>query len=118
MGKRTRSFNAVWSRANESSLTLHDLITKNKNEITPKKRGYEVEDRRLRRLLKEKEIMKVLLKRLFPPILASFRDKRLKDGVRACQYNLVLIRLAYNIALIEWGWNIGDNPTQKIRLLE
>ena len=105
-----------WSRVNQSSLTLHDLMTKYKNEITPKKRGHEVEDRRLRRLLREKEIMKVPLKRLLPPILASFRDKRLKDGVRACQYDLVLIRHAWNIALIEWGWNIGDNPTQKIRL--
>ena len=105
-----------WSRVNESSFTLDDLMTKYKNEITPKKRGYEVEDRRLRRLLREKEIMKVPLKRLLPPILASFRDRRLKDGVRACQYDLVLIRHAWNIALIEWGWNIGDNPTQKIRL--
>ena len=105
-----------WSRVNESSFTLLDLITKYKNEIKPKKRGYEVEDRRLRRLLKEKEIMKVPLKRLLPPILTSFRDRRLKDGVRACQYDLVLIRHAWNIALIEWGWNIGDNPTQKIRL--
>ena len=105
-----------WSRVNESSFTLDDLMTKYKHEITPKKRGYEVEDRRLRRLLKEKEIMKVPLERLLPPILASFRDKRLKDGVRACQYDLVLIRHAWNIALIEWGWNIGDNPTQKIRL--
>ena len=60
--------------------------------------------------------MKVPLKRLLPHILASFRDRRLKDGVRACQYDLVLIRHAWNIALIEWGWNIGDNPTQKIRL--
>ena len=105
-----------WSRVNESSFTLDDLMTKYKHEITPKKRGYEVEDRRLRRLLKEKEIMKVPLERLLPPILASFRDRRLKDGVRACQYDLVLIRHAWNIALIEWGWNIGDNPTQKIRL--
>ena len=105
-----------WSRVNQSSLTLHDLMTKYKNEITPKKRGYEVEDRRLRRLLREKEIMKVPLKRLLPHILASFRDMRLKDGVRTCQYDLVLIRHAWNIACIEWGWNIGDNPTQKIRL--
>ena len=34
-----------WSRVNESSFTLHDFITKYKNEITPKKRGHEVEDR-------------------------------------------------------------------------
>ena len=43
-----------WSRVNESSFTLDDLMTKYKHEITPKKRGYEVEDRRLRRLLRKK----------------------------------------------------------------
>ncbi len=58
-----------WSRGNESSFTLHDLITKYKNEIIPKKRGHEVEDRRLRRLLREKEIMKVPLERLLPLFL-------------------------------------------------
>ena len=105
-----------WSRSKEQSFTLHSLITRYKNEITPKKRGHEVEDRRLRRLLREKEIMKVPLKRLLPHILASFRDKRLKDGVRACQYDLVLIRHAWNIACIEWGWDLGDNPVEKIRL--
>ena len=83
-----------WSRSKEQSFTLHSLITRYKNEITPKKRGHEVEDRRLRRLLREKEITKVPLKRLLPPILVSFRDRRLKDGVRACQYDLVLIRHA------------------------
>mgnify|MGYP003324026300 CR=1 FL=1 len=50
------------------------------------------------------------LERLHPPILADLRDRRLKDGVRACQYDLVLIRHAWNIASIEWGWNLGHNP--------
>ena len=60
--------------------------------------------------------MKIPLERLHPPILATFRDRRLKDGVRACQYDLVLIRHAWNIASIEWGWDLGDNPVEKIRL--
>ena len=56
----------LWSKVNVSSFTLHDLMTKYKNKITPKKKGHEVEDRKLRRLLREKEIMKVPLKRLSP----------------------------------------------------
>ena len=105
-----------WSRSKEQSFTLHSLITRYKNEITPKKRGFISEDQRLRRLLKEKDLMKIPLERLHPPILATFRDRRLKDGVRACQYDLVLIRHAWNIASIEWGWDLGDNPVEKIRL--
>ena len=105
-----------WSRIKEHSFTLHSLMTKYKNEITPKKRGFISEDQRLRRLLKEKDLMKIPLERLHPPILAAFRDRRLNDGVRACQYDLVLIRHAWNIACIEWGWDLGDNPVEKIRL--
>ena len=60
--------------------------------------------------------MNITLQRLHPPILAAFRDRRLKDGVRACQYDLVLIRHAWNIACIEWGWDLSDNPVEKIRL--
>ena len=105
-----------WLRVKEQLFTLHTLITKYKNEITPKKRGYITEDQRLRRLLTEKDLMNITLERLHPPILAAFRDRRLKDGVRACQYDLVLIRHAWNIACIEWGWDLGDNPVEKIRL--
>ncbi|MDB9915671.1 site-specific integrase [Alphaproteobacteria bacterium] len=105
-----------WSRFNEQSFTLHALISKYKNEITPKKRGHITEDQRLRRLLREKDLMSMPLERLHPPTLAAFRDRRLKDGVRACQYDLVLIRHAWNIACIEWGWNLGENPAQKIRM--
>ena len=78
-------------------------MSKYKNEITPKKKGYITEDQRLKKLLKEKDLMKIPLERLHPPILATFRDRRLKDGVRACQYDLVLIRHAWNIACIERG---------------
>ena len=105
-----------WLMIQVSSFTLKDLLTKYKNEITPSKRRYEVENRKLRRLLKEKDLMKIPLEKLHPPILATFRDRRLKDGVRACQYDLVLIRHAWNIASIEWSSDLGHNPVEKIRL--
>ena len=55
-----------WSRIKEQSFTLQSLITRYKNEITPKKRGFISEDQRLRRLLKEKDLMKIPLERLHP----------------------------------------------------
>ena len=51
-----------------------------------------------------------------PHIFATFRDDRLDDGVRACQYDLVLLRHAWNMARIEWGWPLGDNPLSLIRM--
>ena len=105
-----------WSKTQISNYSLEDLLNKYKNDIIPTKRGHVVENRKLKRLLKEKDLMKIPLERLHPPILAAFRDRRLKDGVRACQYDLVLIRHAWNIACIEWGWDLGDNPVEKIRL--
>jgi len=57
---------AQWSRFKEQSFTLHALISKYKNEITPKKRGHIKEDQRLRRLLKEKDLMSMPLERLHP----------------------------------------------------
>ena len=46
----------------------------------------------------------------------TFRDKRLNDGIRACQYDLVLLRHAWNIARIEWGWSLRENPISLIRM--
>ena len=51
-----------------------------------------------------------------PCIFADFRDQRIQDGVRACQYDLVLLRHAWNIARIEWGWSLSDNPISLIRM--
>lgn len=46
-----------WLMIQVSSFTLKDLLTKYKNEITPSKRRYEVENIKLRRLLREKDLM-------------------------------------------------------------
>ena len=59
--------------------------------------------------------MSVRLNEAQPHHFASYRDKRIKDGNRACQYDLVLLRAAWNTARIEWGWDLGDNPLSLIR---
>ncbi len=59
--------------------------------------------------------MTIRLDEARPSHFATFRDKRLKDGNRACQYDLVLLRAAWNTARIEWGWNLKDNPLTLIR---
>ena len=105
-----------WKKRDYSTLRLSDLMKKYMKEVTPKKKGRGPEERRLRRLLRETDLMNNLLQEVDPPVIAEYRDRRLKDGVRACQYDLVLIRHAWNIAKLEWGWDIGRNPVEQIKL--
>lgn len=105
-----------WQKPNLCNLTIRDMIEEYAKRVTPQKRGKDTELRRLKRLLGEKPLMSVLLKEAHPPIFAIFRDRRLGDGVRACQYDLVLLRHAWNMARIEWGWPLGDNPLSLIRM--
>ena len=105
-----------WQKPSLCDLTIGHMIEEYARRVTPQKRGKDTELRRLRRLLGEKPLMSVYLEEAHPSIFASFRDRRVGNGVRACQYDLVLLRYAWNMARIEWGWPIGDNPLTLIRM--
>ena len=104
-----------WKPKNKRYSTIGDLIQTYLIKATPNKKGAEPETRRLNRLLRETSLMSIKLDEARPHNFASFRDKRLQDGNRACQYDLVLLRAAWNTARIEWGWDLGDNPLTLIR---
>ena len=104
-----------WKPKDKRYSTIGDLIQNYLKKVTPRKKGAEPETRRLRRLLKEDALMSIKLKDAQPHHFADYRDKRLEDGNRACQYDLVLLRAAWNTARIEWGWNLKDNPLNLIR---
>ena len=97
-----------------SKITLSDLLDKYLNEITPKKRGKESEARRIKRLLKD-SLSRYRLDELSSHRLAEFRDRRLSDGVRACQYDLVIIRHCINLAINEWGLMLDKNPADNLK---
>ena len=105
-----------WAREKPSDYSLKEMMERYLAEVTPTKRGKDAETRRLKRLLSEKPLMSVRLDKAEPHTFATFRDQRIKDGVRACQYDLVLLRHAWNVARIEWGWPLGDNPLTLIRM--
>ena len=107
--------NGEWKPKGKRYSTIGDLIRIYLIKATPLKKGAEPETRRLNRLLKETALMQIKLDDARPYHFASYRDKRLKDGNRACQYDLVLLRAAWNTARIEWGWDLGDNPLTLIR---
>ena len=56
------------------------------------------------------------LDKAWPCIFADFRDHRIKDGVRAFQDDLVLMRHACNIARIKWGWPLPGNHISLISM--
>tara|TARA_B100001057_G_scaffold315940_1_gene316080 strand:+ start:117 stop:1067 length:951 start_codon:yes stop_codon:yes gene_type:complete len=104
-----------WKPKDKRYSTIGDLIQKYLQKVTPHKKGAEPETRRLKRLLKEKLLMSIKLDEAKPHHFAEFRDTRLQDGNRAAQYDLVLLRAAWNTARIDWGWELGDNPLTLIR---
>ena len=97
------------------AITLGDLLKRYSEEITPLKKGRDPELRRLKRLLRD-NISSTPLSKLSGPKLVTFRDRRMGDGIRAAQYDLVLIRHCLNIARREWGVLLPSNPVNDIRV--
>lgn len=129
---RSRTFSQyseakIWAREIEAKLdrcatgsiepskaTLGDILEKYVESVTPQKKGKVVEQRRIQRLLRD-PIADVTLASLSSQVVATFRDRRREDGIRACQYDLVLIRHALEIARFEWGLVLPENPVDKVR---
>ena len=93
---------------------LHDLIDRYHREITPAKKARDQEGRRLARLMRD-PIASLTVQKLTAHELALFRDRRIKDGIRTCQYDLVLIRHILEIARKEWNLGLAVNPVDQIR---
>ena len=62
------------------TLLLGNLLERYMEEITSAKKGRDAETRRLKRLIRD-EIASTTLSQLSGPILAKFRDRRIKDGI-------------------------------------
>ena len=119
---------AIWVRGIEARIdagdinvlapkltTLRDLLMRYQHDITPLKKGHAAEARRINRLLKE-PISSFSLRDLNGQILAQFRDRRINDGIRAAQYDLIIIRHAIKIARLEWCVFMPNNPVDDIRI--
>jgi integrase len=103
-----------WHKDLHSNTSITDLLKKYQLEVTPQKKEHKREIARLDRLIRD-PIANLLLNECSPSDAAQFRDRRLSDGNRATEYDLVLLRHAWNIANKEWGWRLGDNPFSVIR---
>ena len=105
----------AFGRLRPSEVTLGELLERYLDIITPSKRGADVERRRLKRLI-EDDISSYQLYRLSSQAIAKFRDRRLLDGRRTCQYDLILIRHCIKLAINEWGLMLASNPVDKVKL--
>ncbi|MDA9671094.1 site-specific integrase [bacterium] len=97
------------------AISLADLIKRYSQEITPLKKGRDTEQRRLSRLLRD-PVAATPLSKLTSAKLAEFRDLRINDGLRAAQYDLILIKHCIKIARLEWGVSMPSNPVDSIRI--
>lgn len=104
-----------WKPKKQKFSTIEDLMKTYLTRVTPNKKSAEPEVRRLNRLLRETSLMSIKLNEAQPHHFATYRDKRIQDGIRATAYDLVLLKAAWNTARIEWGWELGDNPLTLIR---
>ena len=95
--------------------TLGELLERYSKQVTPNKKGAAPELRRLKRLIND-PVSATPLNAVTSHLLAVFRDRRLLDGPRACQYDLVLIRHCWNIARKEWGIPLPPNPVSDLRV--
>ena len=105
----------AFGRLSPSDVTLGELLKRYLDIITPSKRGADVERRRLKRLIGD-DISSYQLDRLSSQTIAKFRDRRLLDGRRTCQYDLILIRHCIKLAINEWGLMLSSNPVDKVKL--
>jgi integrase len=103
----------TFGKLKPSKVTLDNLLHRYCREVTVSKRGKETELRRLRRLIKDR-VSCLTIDKLTSQSLADFRDRRLKDGKRACY--LVLIKHCLKIATHEWGLMLSSNPVDFIKM--
>ncbi|CAH0444342.1 Tyrosine recombinase XerC [Ralstonia syzygii subsp. syzygii] len=94
--------------------TLSDLIDKYIEEVTPHKKGKDVEETRLR-AIQRANMAKVPLGELTAQMFRSYKDERLK-AVAASTVNreLNLISHVIDTARKEWGISAGENPTKGV----
>ena len=101
--------------AASKAIALADLLTRYSQEVTPAKKGRDAEQRRLSRLVRD-SIATTPLSKLTSAKIAEFRDRRINDGVRAAQYDLILIKHCIKIARLEWGVSMPNNPVDAVRI--
>lgn len=96
------------------SMTLGDVLSRYKNEVTPGKKSADIEVVKINALLRD-SICTLGMSNISRTDIAAWRDRRLKT-VKGSSVNreMAIITHAIDISRKEWGLNI-DNPCQLVR---
>lgn len=134
-GQLTRSFTTkrdaeTWARQQEIALdraelpvstnvlkdmTLRDLLTRYRNEVSSRKRSREMEQRWIDGFLRHRMVDKSLAA-IRPEDFSAYRDERLKEAVPSTVSRmLVILQHAYEVARRDWGLPIPVNPVRQVR---
>jgi len=96
------------------AVTLGDLITRYRNEITPQKKSCPKETYRLNRMLQHR-MAQLTLDKATPAVFAAFRDERLRQvGSQAVRHDLNVLSHIFTIAIQEWDVPLSRNPVSPI----
>lgn len=97
-------------------MSLGDLITRYRDEVSVKHKGAEPEISRLNKMLRH-SMMRFKMADLEPSQIADYRDERLEDvSDETVRKELQLIKTAITRAMREWGLRLGENPADLVAL--
>lgn len=95
--------------------SMRDLLVRYRTEVTPSKRGHASESKRIDGFLREDWSDKPLSEAT-PQVFCRYRDRRLRK-VRPGTVirDLGLLRAIFEVARVEWGLPLPENPMVKVR---
>jgi integrase len=95
--------------------SLHELLCRYREEVTPTKRSCRVESARIGKLCRN-PLSRTPLDKLTPSLLGAYRDDRLKEvSGETVRQDLVVIRQVIEVARHEWGYTLPGNPVDAVR---
>ena len=98
--------------ADETVLTV---VRRYESEVTPRKRGRDVEAVRLRKFASS-ELAQIRLSMLRPSHIIQYRDQRLSEvSSGTVKKELVLLGTVIEVARSEWGIALANNPVRLIK---
>lgn len=102
-------------RSEAEKNTLHDILSRYRDEVSPQKKGSDIEQLRINGLLKDHFLVANKMAAISSKLIAQWRDERLKSvSGSTVNRELNIISAVINHARKEWGVHM-DNPVALIR---
>jgi len=97
-----------------SAITVEALLTRYRDEVTPRKRGHVKEAMSVNRLLLDVELTSIKLNELRPFHLGAWRDRRLaKVTAATVRRDWSLLSHVFSVGVREWEY-LKENPLRKV----